>query len=366
MSLQNPLRIAVACGGTGGHTFPGVATAQELVRRGHEVTLWVAGRDIEQQTLKGWEGPLFKTGARQLRLRPAALAALGRSLRRASRGLRQQRSEVVLAMGSYASLAPVLAAHWQRVPVVLHEANAIPGKAIDKLARYATAVAISFEASAAALRHDRIVTTGLPLRLELLQQPPLAGLREPNGFTILVTGGSQGAQVLNRICSEALARLSQMPAIPHLRVIHQTGAAGSEAVRARYTAAGVDALVTPFIAAMGGAFKAADLVIARAGAATCAELALFGCPALLVPLPTALRDHQRANAAQLHAAGAADLCLQADFTVEFLVDYLQRLLPDKARRDAMREAALGLAEPQAVTQLAELVERVARHESDDR
>ena len=361
MAACRPLTIAVACGGTGGHTFPGLATARVLQARGHAVTLWIAGRDIEAQTVKGWEGPVFKTGARPLRRSPAALAGLARSLARSRRGLAAQQTDVLLAMGSYASLPPVLAARLRRTPVVLHEANAIPGKAVAWLARFAAATAISFSESARWLPRTRVVQTGLPVRTELLDQPPLEGFRQPEGFTVFVTGGSQGAHVLNTVCSAALIQWAASRAASPLRVIHQTGAADEAAIRAAYAAAGIDAQVFAFVGAMGSAFRAADLVIARAGAATCAELCLCGVPALLVPLPTAVRDHQRANAAHLVQAACADCCLQPAFSVDWLAAYLERFAADPARRQAMRARALALAAPAAADHLADCVEAAAQN-----
>jgi len=360
MTCSRKLNIAVACGGTGGHTFPGLATARVLRARGHAVTLWIAGREIEDQTVKGWGGPVFKTGARPLKRSPAALAALVCSLVRARRGLAEQACDVLLAMGSYASLPPVLAARLARLPVVLHEANAVPGRAVAFLSRFATATAISFAGSVRWLPRARIVQTGLPVRTELRGQPPLDGFRQPRGFTVFVTGGSQGAHVLNQVCSTSLAAWGRAHPADSLRVIHQTGTADEAAVRAAYAEAGTDAQVFAFLGAMGGAFAAADLVIARAGAATCAEICLCGVPALLVPLPTAVRDHQRANAAHLAAAGAAVCQPQAGFTATWLAEFLDGMAADAPRRQAMRAAALSLAAPDGAERLADLVEKQGR------
>jgi UDP-N-acetylglucosamine--N-acetylmuramyl-(pentapeptide) pyrophosphoryl-undecaprenol N-acetylglucosamine transferase len=360
MPSPRKLNIAVACGGTGGHTFPGLATARVLRDRGHAVTLWLAGRAIENQTVKGWDGDVFKTGARPLKRHPAALAALVGSTARSRRGLAGQQTDVLLAMGSYASLPPVIAARLKGVPIVLHEANAIPGKAVAFLSRFAATTAISFAESAHWLPRASIVQTGLPVRTELLAQPPLAGFKNNAGFTVFITGGSQGAHVLNVVGSAALARWARKKGVANLRVIHQTGAADEASVRQTYAEAGVDAQVFAFLGAMGSAFRAADLAIGRAGAATCAEFCLCGVPSLLIPLPTAVRDHQRANAAHLVEAGCADLCLQADFTVDWLADYLDRMAADADRRAAMRAQALALAAPDAAERLADAAEGSVR------
>ncbi len=349
------LSAAIACGGTGGHIFPGLATAGVLRARGHEVTLWLAGRDIEQRTLAGWEGRVVRTGARPLR--PATLPALGRSLWRSWRELGERRPDVLLAMGSYASLPPVLAARARSVPVVLHEANAIPGKAVAWLSRLAAVTAISFDESARWLPNARLVRTGLPVRRELREAPPLEGFRKPGGFTVLVTGGSQGAHALNEICCAALARLARDGAIAGLRIIHQSGAADAAGLRQRYAEAGADAQVFDFLPEMGRAYAAADLAVCRAGAATCAEICLCGVPALFVPLPSAVRDHQRANAAHLAAAQGADLRSQAELDAAWLGAYITALYRDPARRARMRARLLELAAPDAAERLADVVEQ---------
>ncbi len=353
-STSRPLRIAVACGGTGGHTFPGLATGRVLRARGHEVTVLQAGRDIEAATLKGWDGSAFKTGARPIRL--ATLPAFVRSVLRTWRFFGAWRPEAVLAMGSYASIPPVIAARLRGIPVVLHEANAVPGKAIAFLARRAAATAISFEECAKWLpQGSRIERTGLPVRTELLDQPPLGGFATEGGFTVFVTGGSQGAHAVNELASVALASLAAKKAIPGLRIIHQTGAADEEAVRARYREAGADAQVFSFFDQMGGAMKVADYAIARAGAATCAELCLFGLPALLIPLPIAVRDHQYLNAKHLAEAGAAEVVRQEALDAAGIESRLLAIAADRAKLAGMRAAARALAAPDAADRLADLV-----------
>lgn len=304
---------------------------------------------------------MVRTGARPLRA--ATLPALGRSLWRSWREMGTRRPDVLLAMGSYASLPPVLAARVRGVPVVLHEANAIPGKAVAWLSRLAAVTAISFAESARWLPGARLARTGLPVRLELRGAPPLDGFRQPAGFTVLVTGGSQGAHALNEICVAALTRLARGGAIPELRIVHQSGAADAAALRQSYAEAGADAQVFDFLPAMGRAYAAADLAICRAGAATCAELCLCGVPALCVPLPTAVRDHQRANAAHLAAAGGIDLRAQAELDPDWLAAYVTTLHRDPARRARMRARLLELAAPDAAERLADAVEQARRDES---
>jgi UDP-N-acetylglucosamine--N-acetylmuramyl-(pentapeptide) pyrophosphoryl-undecaprenol N-acetylglucosamine transferase len=351
------LHFAIACGGTGGHVLPGVAVGQVLRGRGHEVVLWLSGRPVEDAALGEWDGPVFRTGARPLA--PRTLLRLPAATVRCWQRLRLDRPSALLAMGCYTSVPPVLAARWRGVPVVLHEANAVPGKAFEWLGRLACARAYSFEPPAGAGAAGTF-RTGLPLRAGLAGRPPLPGFRSSGGFTVLVTGGSQGAHALNLAVAETAECLARRDGTSGWRLIHQTGTADAEAIRARYAAAGIEALVFPFLSDIGAAYAAADWAVCRSGAGTCAELCLCGPPALLVPLPTAARDHQRANAAELARAGAADVLDPKDLTAARLLECLDAARRDTARRDAMRAALRAQARPDAAAQVADLMERFAR------
>lgn len=342
------MRIAVACGGTGGHIFPGLATARALEKRGHDVTLWITGRDAENKALKGWNGGIALVGGRGIGRLPVAFA---RSVAR----MLIRRPNVLLAMGSYASVAPALAARMLGVPVVLHEANAVPGRAISALSRFAEVIAVAFEAAAGHFRHPRIITTGFPVRADLLAD---CGERASNSgeFTVLVAGGSQGAHRLNEVASAALNMLyeSGVPA----RVIHLTGRADETTVRQAYRRSGIPHEVFDFAEHIGKLYNSADLAVTRAGAATCAELSLCGVPALLVPLPSAVRNHQMENARVLERAGAVDVMAEAELTIERLAGYIgkARLAPE--RLDGMRRALKTIAVPDAADRLADLIEQV--------
>jgi UDP-N-acetylglucosamine--N-acetylmuramyl-(pentapeptide) pyrophosphoryl-undecaprenol N-acetylglucosamine transferase len=344
------LNIVVACGGTGGHVFPGLTTARNLRSRGHAVTVWLSGRTVEEAALPAWDGPIWRTGARPLRA--AAVPAVLASVVRCVRQMRRTRPDRLLAMGSYASLPPAVAAWLCRVPVVLHEANTVPGQAVDWLSRLARVTAVSFPGTEAALPGRRVVLTGLPVRRELAAagRPP----RPAPGFAVLVTGGSQGAHAVNERACGALCRLAEQ-GVSGLRVLHQSGAADADGLRARYAAAGVAAQVVPFIRDMGAAYAAADVAVCRAGAVTCAELCLCGVPAILIPLPGAVRDHQRHNAAALAAGGGAVLAEQGALTDDTLAERLRALADAPSRRAAMADALLRLAVPDADARLADCV-----------
>ena len=354
--MPKKLTIAVACGGTGGHTFPGLATAKALRDRGHEVEVWLSGRDIESRAVRSWDGPVFHTGARPLTR--GGMWHLPGSVFRCWRRMGALKPDALLAMGSYASLPPGMAARLRHVPLVLHEANAVEGKATDYFASAAAAVAWSFGAPPP--RYGaRGVATGLPVRTALAGRPPLPGFDPADGsFTVFVTGGSQGCRFLNETAPAAIALLAKRAGRP-VRAIHQSGAADEAAVRERYAAAGVPAAVSAFVDDMGGAFASASIVVCRAGAATCAELALCGKPALLVPLPTAVRDHQRLNARFLMDAGAAICLEQASLDAEKLAARLAALADDPARLAALGAAMRAFATPDAAERLADVVERAA-------
>ena len=353
-------RFIVACGGTGGHTFPGLAVARELRSRGHEVTVWVSGRSIENSVLTAWDGPTFSTRARPLH--PKYLLSLLFSRYRCSREIKRFKPHALLAMGSYSSLPPVLAASARHVPVVLHEANMVPGRAVGYLARYASAVAITFPETVEYLRGRETVVTGLPVRGEIAGQPRFDDMPS-DAFCVFVTGGSQGAHRVNELASSAFVLLKRDIEKKSLglkfQVIHQTGVADEAEIKAKYAAEGISARVQAFEHEMGRAFATADLVIARAGASTCFELALVGKPAFFIPLPSALRNHQHFNAQSFVKAGGADEGIQDSLTPRALANYiLHKILhPEEL---AQRALAMRLAAtPDAAAKVADLVEQKA-------
>ena len=353
------MNISVSCGGTGGHIFPGLATARVLQARGHAVTLWLAGRQVEQLSVTDWTGQLVTVRAEGLSLRePAkcarALYLFGRAVRTCHERMRTDRPAALLAMGSYSSVGPVLAARSLRVPVVLHEANVIPGRAISMLARLASAVATGFPETNEYLRHPHLSVTGLPIRVHPTATP--SRLREEGRFTVLVMGGSQGAQRLNQIASEAMLELGRRNAA--VRVIHLAGARDEAAMRAAYARVALPHTVFGFLSEMEQAYGAADLAVCRSGASSCAELAAFGIPTLFVPFPHAARNHQFANARAMAAAGAADVIEERDLTPARLADYIEGMHRDSGKRAAMSAAARSRAMLNAAERLATLVEEV--------
>lgn len=363
-SAEQRFHVAVACGGTGGHVMPGLATAQRLQEKGHTVTLWLTGKPVEDQSIADWAGDIIRVPAQGFPTRPSpsglmAAWKLYRAINVCRQKMQESSPDVLLAMGSYASAGPVLAARKARIPYVLHEANVLPGRAIRFLSRRAAVVACHFDASRYYLPRCTVKVTGMPLRPSLTAdggQPLAHGLPDTER-TVLIMGGSRGARALNESATEAIAKVAARGS--SIRVLHLTGTEDVEWVRERYEDAGVPAWVAPFHAQMQQLYAMADLAICRAGASTCAELAYFGVPALMVPYPYAANDHQTVNARELEKQGAVDVVAESSLSVPWLVDYLMESIQHPERLDRMRKA-LGDALPtDGASALADLVLSVA-------
>ncbi|MBR4189308.1 MAG: UDP-N-acetylglucosamine--N-acetylmuramyl-(pentapeptide) pyrophosphoryl-undecaprenol N-acetylglucosamine transferase [Kiritimatiellae bacterium] len=366
------MNIAIACGGTGGHAYPGLATAEELRRRGHEVTLWFTGRDSEKAIRAEWTAQGGRTveipskGLNSFAPHRAlgTLLAIHRATVAAAAAMRADRPDALLAMGSYASAGPCRAALSLGVPVVLHEANVIPGRMIACYARRAATVAVGFEETRRWLRKAHVEAVGIPVRRRLAEQAAEAAAvprpeRAPGApLRLLVTGGSLGAAQLNRVAAEAVCAAAGRGLA--LSVVHLAGARDEAAVRERYAAAGVDADVRAYESDMAPLYAAADLALCRAGGSTCSELALFGLPALLVPYPHAAKDHQTANAEALERRGCADRIPERDLTAPWLENYLAEIARRPDRLERMRAAARRNGIPEGTAALADCVERAAR------
>lgn len=354
-------KYIVACGGTGGHAFPGLAVARELKARGHDVTVWTSGRSIESSVMKSWDGAVFSTGAKPLNALniPANLY----SILRCRREMKRTKPNALLAMGSYSSLPPVLAAKLFGVPVVLHEANTIPGRAVDFLARYARKIAISFAETAEHLSGRETVLTGLPVRAEIVGQPRLDEV-PPDAFCVFVTGGSQGAHRVNELMCQAFvqvkAGLESRGIGKKLYVIHQTGVKDEAFVKNCYAEAGIAARVQAFEHEMGRCFASADLVVCRAGASTIFELALLGKPAFLIPLPSAMRNHQHFNALSLVKRGAADEGIQEALEPDSIANYILHKVAHPESLEAKAGAMKSVATPNAAGHVADILEQVGR------
>ena len=350
-----PRKVMIMAGGTGGHVFPALATADVLRQRG-VVVEWLGSQvGIENEIVPKAGIPLYRisvTGLRgkgrlSLLLAPFKLA---RALGQALGVLHRAKPDVVLGMGGFASGPGGLAAWLLRVPVIVHEQNAIPGMTNRTLAWLARRVLRAFP-QAFAERSDA-VTTGNPVRGPFLELAPPAerfsGREGP--LRLLVVGGSLGAQAINDMLPRALALL---PDAGRPEVWHQTGKRHLDATTAAYAEAGVQASVVPFIDRMDKAYGWADLVLCRSGALTVSEIEIAGLGAIFVPFPHAVDDHQTANARHLEQAGAARVVQQSELSPERLA----ALLTDMAARETllqMAERAREQARPDASTTVADI------------
>ena len=322
--------MIIAGGGTGGHLFPGLAVAAALERRRPcGVTFVGSSHGIETRVVPKRGYPLRTLPVRALRGQgPVALA--GSVLRlpacwfAARRILQEIRPGLLIGVGGYAS-APAVVAGWsRRTPTVLLEQNAHPGATNRALARFADRICASFAESVRYFPAERTILTGNPVRL-----PVGLETKHRDGFSVLIFGGSAGAHRLNEVGVEAMALVAKAGGAPS--IVHQTGEADLEWVRARYGERGLPADVRPFIDDMAEAYAGADLIVCRAGATTLAEITALGKPALLVPYPHAADDHQRKNAESLVERGASRMILDRDLSAQSLAEAITELraAPDR-------------------------------------
>jgi UDP-N-acetylglucosamine--N-acetylmuramyl-(pentapeptide) pyrophosphoryl-undecaprenol N-acetylglucosamine transferase len=360
--MAEALRVVIAGGGTGGHLFPGIAVARELLARRPDTRISFAGtsRGIEARVVprEGFVLDLLRSSGvkgKSLvdRLRGAALAPV--SVLDAWRIVTARRPHLVIGLGGYSSGPVVVAAAARGVPTMLLEQNAVPGLTNRLLAPIVKAAAVTFD-STQAFFGSKAFVSGNPVRpeFEAISRQGRSGADEHESaggglFKVLVFGGSQGAHAINVAMVEAAAMLAGNagPGPLALRLTHQTGERDVEMVRAAYRQAGLQAEVEPFLFDMGQRIAETDLIVCRAGATTLAEITAAGRAAILVPLPTATDDHQRKNAEALANAGAAELLLQADMTGPVLAARILTLAADRARRAQIAQAAHRLARPDA-------------------
>jgi len=357
------MRVLIAAGGTGGHIYPGIAVAQEIMRRDASSKVHFVGtaRGLETRLVPqaGFELSLIESAGLKnvsLSARVKGVALLPKSFLSARRLMRQFRPEVVVGAGGYVSGPVVLTAALTKLPTLVMESNALPGMTNRVLARFVDRAAVSF-AQALPYFRGKAKVTGNPVRREFFEIPPKR--REPGKFSLLVFGGSQGARAINEAMVAALPKLKEVPGV--LRIKHQTGTADFEKVKAAYAAAGWDdrADVRSYIDNMMTDFAAADLVLCRAGATTTAELIAAGKASIMVPFPQAADDHQRKNAEALQTAGAAKMILQHELSGDRLAAEIGRLVaaPDELNRmeEASRKLAHGDAAAAAVDMIEELI-----------
>jgi UDP-N-acetylglucosamine--N-acetylmuramyl-(pentapeptide) pyrophosphoryl-undecaprenol N-acetylglucosamine transferase len=361
--------IVIATGGTGGHMFPAEALAAELVARGRRIVLITDSRSagLQSQVFAGKERYVIRgagLAGRGLPRAGAAMLSLLAGTLQARRILGMLDAAAVVGFGGYPSVAPVLATRFtrRRPAVVLHEQNAVLGRANRFLAKRADRLALSFAATTRVPPQTPTSVTGNPVRRAIASLEHAGYAAPGDKVRVLVLGGSLGARVFSDVVPAALKQLPEWLRA-RLVVSQQCRTEDLQQVRSAYQETDINADLAAFFPNVAPRLVAAHLVIARAGASSVAELAVVGRPAILVPLPGAIDDHQSANARALADAGGAWVMPQPSFTPDALSTRLIELLTDPA---ALARAAVGarsVAQPHAAARLADLVEELTPQEA---
>jgi UDP-N-acetylglucosamine--N-acetylmuramyl-(pentapeptide) pyrophosphoryl-undecaprenol N-acetylglucosamine transferase len=364
--LPSPVRIAIACGGTGGHLFPGIAVAERLTARGCRSLLLVSSKEVDQQAVRHAVGLEFATLPAVGLHRGGGLVftrGLLRSYGAARRLFKSNRPQAALAMGGFTSVAPILAARVSGTPAFLHESNGIPGRANRWLSWIVDQVFIAFPEAASGLHCSRVALTGTPVRSQFRPMATDEARRalglETGRPVLLVMGGSQGAGGINQLLIDSLPLLARQA--PALQYLHLAGPDDLEKVKAAYAALKLKAQTHPFLAGMEYALGAATVAISRAGASSLAELAAMQVPAVLIPYPHATENHQLYNARALERTGAARLLAQAQATADSLAKAVLELMHQDAGREEIRRALAQWQTPRAAELVADqILESIAR------
>jgi UDP-N-acetylglucosamine--N-acetylmuramyl-(pentapeptide) pyrophosphoryl-undecaprenol N-acetylglucosamine transferase len=359
--VPDPLKILIACGGTGGHLFPGIAVAEALKARGHEVMLLISEKKVDAEASAKYRHLAFQTlpaVAKPPTLSPRMLPFLlkmARTIGTCKRIIREFRADAVLGMGGFTSLPPVYAGHRLGLKTFIHDSNARPGRANVLTSRFCHRIFLGMAPAAAYFPQRQTSITGTPARPEIAALPPRSeaaarfGL-DPAKPTVVIMGGSQGAKRLNELCAEAAALLPD-----GTQMLHIAGRLDHDRV-AEISQGRPGVKVLGFCDQMPAAYAVADLVIARSGASSLTEIALAGLPSILVPYPHAADDHQTRNAEVFSHAGAALLVQQAELDSAKLAALAASILEDLPTRDRMAQAARGLAVPDAADRVCHAIE----------
>jgi len=359
------MKVLIAAGGTGGHIYPGIAVAREIVGRNSESEVLFVGtaRGLETKIVpeNGFKLSLINSaGLKNVGLlgKLKGLLILPKSFLEARRIIKDFQPNVVVGAGGYVSGSVLLMASLMRVPTLVMDSNALPGFTNRRLAPFVTKAALTFE-EAVPYFGKKGVVTGNPVRREFFDIQPKERGEKTN---LLIFGGSQGARAINSAMVEALKSLQSFK--NQLQITHQTGESDIETVQKGYAENGWDAAdVRRYISDMISEFAKTDLIISRAGATTCAEVAAAGKAAIMIPLPTAADDHQRKNAEALVGKGAAKMILQSDLSGESLADEIKDLIEKPEKITEMEFSAKKLAKPDAAKATVDLIVDLAKGKS---
>lgn len=371
------MRVLITGGGTGGHIYPALAIARGIKERDLETKILFVGNSagLEAEIIPR-EGFDFRSITvqglpRKLTRVVGVVKALAKTLKgggEAYKILKDYKPSVVIGTGGYVCFSVVMLAALLKIPTLIQEQNAFPGRANRILSRVTSKVAVAFPESQKYFpRQKDIVVTGLPVRPEIISACRETGISafnlDPEKFTIVVVGGSQGARSLNKAMLQVVGMVAGNQ---KLQLIHVTGQKGYEETLKELEDRGIDyknagnITIKPYLHNMNDALAAADLVICRAGATTIAEVTVRGLPSILIPYPYAANNHQEYNAQALVRRGAAKMILDRDLTGDKLLDELGSLVNDKMNLSAMGLKSAELGKPEALKHLVEIVYKLAR------
>jgi UDP-N-acetylglucosamine--N-acetylmuramyl-(pentapeptide) pyrophosphoryl-undecaprenol N-acetylglucosamine transferase len=341
------MRIVIAGGGTGGHLFPGIAIAEEFLKRDDKTKIIFIG------TKKGIESRLLDKSGYELRVidiegvKGRGMKALvkgayqiPKSIWQSRRILKQFEPDIVFGVGGYASGPAVLAAHFMNISTAIAEQNAIPGVTNKILGHFADKIFVTYAQTRENFPQKKVILSGNPIRASFV-----AGrgkIKEKRDYRqLLVFGGSQGAEAINKGVMDMLPQLQNIK--NKLRILHQTGAKQAEEMKKAYEQFGVQAKVTDFIVDMAAAYADADLIICRAGATSLAEITAAGKAAILIPYPWAANDHQLKNAQALASEGAVEVIPEKELSGDTLFGVIENLFQDAKKLHQMEENSLRMS-----------------------
>ena len=358
----------IACGGTGGHLFPGIAVAEILQSRGHEVTLLISEKKIDALAASGHSKLTFEKMPFLAMPKPWSPKMAGfimgvwSGLKRCKELIRKHQTAAVLGMGGFTSFAPVLAGRQCKVRTYIHDSNAIPGKANKLTARFCDEILLGFEECGQYFPEKKVKhTVGTPVRSALIwaatehSEDPYAFFNLNKDLrTLLVIGGSQGARGVNNAVAHSLEQLDALG----IQILHITGPGDYQEMTDAYAPKEIRlrSHVAAFCHRMDLAYRVADVALARSGASTLAELATFGVPSILVPYPYAADDHQTKNAAIFDKAGAGIMIKETELSPEELTEQVGKLIHEKEYHARMQSAARAMAHPRAASAIADALE----------
>ena len=359
-TASSSLNILIACGGTGGHLFPGIAVAEALLAKGHKAKLLISQKKVDADASAKYGHLEFETlpaVAKPPTLSPRMLPFLWKtwqSIQRCKAILKESETDAVIGMGGFTSLPPVFAGHRLKLKTFVHDSNARPGRANVLTSRWCSKVFLGFEAAIGFFTKSPTEITGTPVRPEMLNLPSREDSAKHFGLDpakpiVLVTGGSQGAKRLNDICAEAAAKLPD-----GTQMLHVAGNFDYERVVAAASSPGHKVL--GFCDRMPEAYGCADLIVTRSGASSLTEISAAGLPSILVPYPHAADDHQARNAEVVVNAGAARVAREDQLSGESMASMITAILEDSADRQAMITAARSLSVPNAAERVCEAIE----------